>query len=256
MKISLPCVRFIGLVGLMVICAVPSPGFVSISQDLPVSASIPDQGQKSQTFEDRVEKDVDHALAEVQPLLDRYGYLAIFLAVLVEGVGLVAPGQMLLIAGAYTAARGGLNLGWVLFWAASAAVLGNSLGYFLGRWGGRPVLHKIGVNEARLHRLEGYFARHGRGVVIVARFVDGLRQLNGIVAGLLQMPWRVFTTCNLLGSALWTGVWGLGTYFLARKVVSLHLTFRQVEPWLAGLFFLGFLALLVYLNRPDRRPTS
>ena len=73
----------------------------------------------------------------MQPMLDRYGYLVVFLTILVEGVGIPAPGQTLLIAAALSAAHGNLSLVWVLIWACLAAGLGNSLGYLLGRWGGR-----------------------------------------------------------------------------------------------------------------------
>jgi membrane protein DedA with SNARE-associated domain len=161
----------------------------------------------------------------------------------------VAPGQTLLIAAALTAARGNLSIAWVLFWACTAAILGNSLGYLIGYRGGRPLLHKIRVNEQRLERMEGYFSRYGKGLVLFARFFDGLRQLNGIVAGMLKMPWRVFTTFNILGAILWTGFWGLGAYWLDKKIVSLHLTFHAVRPWIALVSVLAFLALIVHLVR-------
>jgi membrane protein DedA with SNARE-associated domain len=206
--------------------------------------------------ENRLFQDLDHAIAQVQPLLDHYGYPAVFLAVLVEGFGLVAPGQSLLIAAALTAAKGSLNLVWVLFWAFSAATLGNTLGYLLGRRGGRPLLHKFRVNEKHLLRLEGYFARYGKGVIIIARFFDGLRQLNGIVAGLVQMPWKAFMTCNIIGAALWTGVWGVGTYSIEKEIASLHLTVRLVAPWIAALTLLGVLTLLVYTLWPGRGTKS
>jgi membrane protein DedA with SNARE-associated domain len=201
-------------------------------------------------------QDLENAIDRVQPLLDRYGYPVLFLAVLVEGVGLVAPGQTLLIAAALTAARGGLNLAWVLFWALNAAFWGNSLGYLLGRWGGRPLLHTLRVNEKHLQRFEGYFTRYGQGVILVARFFDGLRQLNGIVAGLVQLPWKKFTLWNFLGAMLWTGVWGLGTYFLDKKIASVHLTFRLVEPWIVALSLLGVLGFLVYVLWPGRKTKS
>ena len=209
-------------------------------------------GTRQPESENRLFQDLDHAIAQVQPLLDHYGYPAVFLAVLVEGFGLVAPGQSLLIAAALTAGKGSLNLVWVLFWAFSAATLGNTLGYLLGRRGGRPLLHKFRVNEKHLLRLEGYFARYGKGVIIIARFFDGLRQLNGIVAGLVQMPWKAFMTCNIIGAALWTGVWGVGTYFIEKEIASLHLTVRLVAPWITALTLLGVLTLLVYFLWPGR----
>jgi membrane protein DedA with SNARE-associated domain len=205
----------------------------------------------------RLEHDLQKAVARMQPVLDRYGYPAVFLTILVEGVGIPAPGQTLLIAASLTAAHGHLNLVWVLIWACLAAVLGNSLGYLLGRWGGRPLLAKFKVRQDHLARLEGHFRRYGGGVVLVGRFFDGLRQVNGIVAGMLEMPWRVFTGFNLLGAVLWTGVWGLGAYWLDTEISTLHRAFRRVEPFVVALTLVGVLALMVYLlrHRQTQKPS-
>lgn len=219
----------------------------------PESGKSLQEGQASGLSSNRVVRGLEHAIAKVQPLLNRYGYPVLFLAIMVEGFGLVAPGQTLLIAAALTAAQGGLNIVWVLVLAFAAAVLGNTLGYLIGLWGGRPLLRKIKVNERHLHKMEGYFTRYGRGLVLIARFFDGLRQLNGIVAGMLKMPWQVFMTFNILGAILWTGVWGLGTYFLEKEIASFHLSFQKIEPWVAVVCVLSFVALLVYLLRRGRK---
>ena len=105
----------------------------------------------------RFEANLEHHLAQMEPLLKRYGYAAIFLAVLVEGVGILAPGQTLLVVGAIAAARGEFKIVWVLACALVAAVLGNSLGYLLGRWGGRPLLGKLKVSKNHLQPPGGIF---------------------------------------------------------------------------------------------------
>jgi membrane protein DedA with SNARE-associated domain len=174
----------------------------------------------------------------------------------VEGVGLIAPGQTLLIAAAFEAARGGLQITWVLLWSLTAAVLGNTLGYLIGRQGGRPLLHKLRVNEQHLQQFEGYFSRFGPALILLARFFDGLRQLNGLVAGLLHMPWQSFTFWNILGAVFWTGVWGLGTYLVEKEIASVHLTVKLVEPWILALTLLGLLAVLLYVLWPKRKVNS
>ena len=243
------------LLGFMVLMPIPTG---SLAATQPSAAQLDTGGSHSsekavEAAKDKIVRGLEKALAKVQPLLDRYGYPAVFLAILVEGIGLLAPGQTLLIAAALTAARGGLNIVWVLIVAGVAAIVGNTLGYLIGRWGGRPLLHKIKVNERHLQKMEGYFTRYGRGLVLIARFFDGLRQLNGIVAGMLKMPWPVFMTFNILGAILWTGVWGLGTYFLEKEIATFHLTFRKIEPWVAAVCVLSFLALLVYLLHRGRK---
>jgi membrane protein DedA with SNARE-associated domain len=206
-------------------------------------------GPVPQSRTHRLAQDLEHAITRVKPWLERYGYAAVFVTILVEGVGMIAPGQTMLIAAALTASHGRLSIVWVLIAACLAAVLGNSLGYLLGRCGGRPLLVKLKVSEPRLARLEGYFSRYGRGVILAARFFDGLRQLNGIVAGILRMDWGVFTVFNVLGAVLWTGVWGVGTYVLGKEIGLYHGTFRNIEPWVAAATVIVVIALLVHLFR-------
>jgi membrane protein DedA with SNARE-associated domain len=198
-------------------------------------------------WDHKIANHVEGGIAEAQELLVRYGYIALLLAVLVEGFGVPAPGQTLLMAASIDAARGKLNVVWVLTFALAAAVLGNAIGYTIGRWGGHPLLKRLGVQEKRLARIEDRFARNGAGILLIARFFDGLRQLNGIVAGLLEMPWRRFAFWNLLGGIAWVGVWGLGIYFLGRRMAFLRSNFKRVEPLVVALTIAAVVALLIYL---------
>jgi len=234
-----------GLVGFMPAGGPPGP-------PQPAAAAVRDPVDAPTPRVEWFEHDLEQAVARVQPVLDRYGYLVVFLTILVEGVGIPAPGQTFLIAAALSAAHGNLSLVWVLICAGLAAGLGNSLGYLLGRWGGRPLLARFKVRGDRLARLEEKFRRYGGGVVLAARFFDGLRQLNGIVAGMLEMPWKIFTGFNLLGAILWTGVWGLGAYFLDKEINPVHNAFGRIEPFVVALTLVGFLALMVYLFRRRR----
>ncbi len=184
-----------------------------------------------------------------EPVLDQYGYLAVFGTVLVEGFGIPAPGQTMLMAGAILAARGGMSIEVVLGLTFSAAVLGNSLGYLLGRWGGRLVLEKVGVSEARMQQVESLFNRYGGGIVFGGRFFDGLRQLSGIVAGTLEMPWWKFTFYNVVGAVAWTALWGLGVYFLDEDVKTVFAVFHRIEPYLIVVTLLAVIVLVVYLRR-------
>jgi membrane protein DedA with SNARE-associated domain len=205
---------------------------------------------------ERLEQDFKKAVARAQPLIERYGYPVVFFTILVEGAGIPAPGQTILIAAALSAAHGHLSILWVMILAYLGAGLGNSLGYLLGRWGGRALLARFKVRGDHLARLEELFRRYGGGLVLVARFLDGLRQLNGMVAGMLAMPWRVFTGFNLLGALLWTGVWGLGTYWLDKDISMVHRIFARIGPFAVIVTLVGFLALLVYLfyHRQTQKP--
>ena len=195
----------------------------------------------------------ERSLARVQPLLQRYGYSAAALAVMVEGMGIPTPGQTLLMASALEAAAGKMNIALLLILVTTAATIGNSIGYAIGRWGGRVVLEKFKVNLQRQECLEDLFRRRGGGVILLARFLDGLRQLNGIVAGVLRMPWRTFTVYNVAGAILWTCAWGLGTYYLGRDIHVIAAFFLRHRRLLLALGATAFVALVVYLLRSRRK---
>jgi membrane protein DedA with SNARE-associated domain len=216
-------------------------------QESPPAATGNPPPAASPPFSHAVVQEFEHSLAKVQPWLERYGYAAVFVAVMVEGMGIPAPGQTLVIAGTLEAARGNLHPSLLLILVVLAAVLGNSVGYLIGYWGGRPLLKKLKVNVNHWQRLKYFFDRYGGGVVVAGRFFDGLRQLNGIVAGMLKMPWWLFTGFNILGAVLWTGLWGLGTYLLEKDIHTVVYFFRPFKPWIIALSLTGFAALLAYL---------
>src|SRR5262249_12057089 len=150
-------------------------------------------------------------LGVLAPVLNRYGYLAVGGLVLVEDFGVPAPGETVLIAAAIYAGAGQLNAVAVGVIGFVAAVLGDNIGFAIGHFGGRPLAERVGkyvfLTPARLDRAERFFNRHGGKVVVVARFVEGLRQANGIIAGISGMHWRKFLGFNALGAALWVGLW-------------------------------------------------
>ncbi|NBM20166.1 DedA family protein [Streptomyces sp. GC420] len=151
-------------------------------------------------------------LANLVPLLEDHGYVALGVLVLLDNGGIPVPGQTILVLAAATAGTGRLDITVVLTVAVLAAVAGDCLGYLVGRSGGRAFVRRWGryllLTPARLEKAEDFFDRRGPAVVTVARFVDVLRQTNGIIAGTVGMPWRRFLVYNVLGAVLWVAVWG------------------------------------------------
>ncbi|MDN5849377.1 MAG: DedA family protein [Nitrococcus sp.] len=194
-------------------------------------------------------KEVEAGIAKVQPLLERYGYAAVFVAIGVEGMGVPAPGETLLIAAAIEAGHGGLSITAVLALAVVAAALGNSVGYLIGRVGGRRLLQMLPISDTRLGRVDLLFRRYGGWFILFARFFDGPRQLSGIMAGMLRMPWWRFTFWNLLGAVIWVAVWGLGTYWLDRDIGAVLAVVQRIEPLVIALLLAALLAGLVYVWR-------
>lgn len=168
-------------------------------------------------------------LDAVEPLIARYGYGAVFLAIFVEGMGIPAPGQALLVAAALLAGRGELSIGLLLATAVLASAGGNLAGFYLGRWGGRRLLERIGAGP-RLAKMEGLVQRRGGVLVGFGRFVDGTRQLAAIVAGSLDMKASTFFAWNVLGAFLWGGLWSLGPVLFERDAAQIALFFESARP--------------------------
>jgi len=135
-----------------------------------------------------------------------YGYLAVFLGILLEDFGMPTPGETLLITGAVLASRGSLNILWLLPFAWLGAVLGDNIGFFIGAIGGHRFLvrygSRIGITLERLQKVEKFFAHYGDIVIVFARFFVILRQFNGISPGRSKCRGRVFfsTTPSALHS--------------------------------------------------------
>jgi membrane protein DedA with SNARE-associated domain len=83
--------------------------------------------------------------------------------------------------------------------------------------------------------------------------LDGPRQLNGILAGTLAMPWWLFTVFNVAGAVLWVGLWGLGTFYLSEHLHAIHAVLQRINPWVAGVVLVAAIAVVVYLFRGRRR---
>ena len=173
--------------------------------------------------------------AALSGVVDRFGYLGIAGVVFVESFGVPAPGETAIIAGATYAGQDHLNVVVVAVVAFLAAVIGDSLGYLIGRAGGRPLVLRFGryvrLTPGRLDRVEMFMARHGPKVVVIARFVEGLRQLNGIVAGVTGMPWPRFVLFNAIGAAAWVGVWTTAGYLAGNHLTAITATIHRYQLW-------------------------
>jgi membrane protein DedA with SNARE-associated domain len=166
------------------------------------------------------------AASFVEPYVSQYGIAALFVIIYLESLGAPLPGESALIASSVMAASGedfSIVQMFMAVWAA--AVLGDCTGYAIGRIGGRPLLQRYGwvirLTPERLSDLEELFRKRGAIIVVGARFVVLLRQLNGLVAGSVAMPWRSFVAANILGAALWSAVWCFGPYYLG-EAFNLH----------------------------------
>jgi membrane protein DedA with SNARE-associated domain len=182
-------------------------------------------------------------LSGLAPVLDRYGYLAVAGLVLLEDFGVPVPGETVLIAAAVYAGAGRLSVAAVGLIAFAAAIIGDNIGYLIGRTGGWALVTRYGryvlLTPERLARAQAWFTRYGGIVVVIARFIEGLRQANGLVAGTVRMPWPRFLAFNALGALLWAGVWVPVGYF-----AGTHIRLIYAEVIRYGLYLLIALGVL------------
>ncbi|MEU7055921.1 DedA family protein [Streptomyces sp. NPDC046197] len=188
-------------------------------------------------------------LGHLAPLLSHYGYWAVAAVVFVEDFGIPAPGETILIAAGVYAGAGRLNVGAVAAIAFVAAVAGDNIGYLIGRSGGRAFVHRWGryvfLTPERFRAAERFFAHHGGKIVTVARFIEGLRQANGIIAGTSGMPWRRFLAFNALGAALWVGLWTTLAYIAGTHINAVYDEISRYQRYVLIAFGVLVVALVV-----------
>ncbi|MGW2898738.1 DedA family protein [Streptomyces sp. NPDC001212] len=197
-------------------------------------------------------------LAHLAPLLSHYGYWAVGAVVLVEDFGVPAPGETILIAAGVYAGAGQLDVVAVALIAFAAAVVGDNIGYLVGHLGGRPFVHRWGryifLTPERFAAAERFFGRHGGKIVVVARFIEGLRQANGIIAGTTGMHWLRFLAFNALGAALWVGLWVTLAYAAGTHIGTVYDEISRYQVYVLVALAVLVVALIVrHLLRRRRR---
>jgi membrane protein DedA with SNARE-associated domain len=186
-------------------------------------------------------------LASLAPLLDHWGYLAVAALLFAENFGLPMPGETVLLAASVYAGAGRLSVAAVWLVGFAAAVLGQQLGYVIGRFGGHALALRYGkyvlVTPERLAKAEAFYQRRGGWIVILGRYVEGLRQLTGIIAGTAELPWRRFLGYNALGAALWVTTWTAVGYLAGDHITPVYhaiTRYSLVFAVAAGLLLVAF----------------
>jgi membrane protein DedA with SNARE-associated domain len=143
------------------------------------------------------------------PLPTQLGLPVLGLLILGESAGLPLPGETALITAGGLAAGGHLVLPLVIVVAAIAAIVGDTIGYWLGRRGGRAFLMRDGLGATHrrhaVRRADAFFARYGVATVFVGRWIPGVRVVAALMAGATRMPWRRFAVANAIGAFAWAG---------------------------------------------------
>ena len=157
-------------------------------------------------------------------LVHHYGLIALFLIVMLESGGVPLPGETALVAAGVFASQGDLNIVEVIAVAAAAAIIGDNMGYWIGRTGGRKLLERWKLlsrwTEGVLPWAEGFFHRHGAKTIFIGRFFSVLRVTAAWMAGVSRMPWMKFLFWNAAGGICWAALVGLVAYYLGHAAAD------------------------------------
>ena len=191
----------------------------------------------------------------LEPALNQYGYLAVVGLVLIEDFGVPVPGETILILAAVYAGTGRLNIALVALLAFCGALVGDNVGFAIGHFGGRRLAERYGryvfLTRERLDRATSFFVRHGGKIIIIARFIEGLRQANGIIAGTTGMRWTRFLVFNAVGAALWVATWTSIGYLSGSHLNAIYDAATWYSAYLA--IALAALAVVVVLRHALRQ---
>jgi membrane protein DedA with SNARE-associated domain len=188
-------------------------------------------------------------------VLATYGYLAVFFFVGIESIGVPVPGETMLVTAAiYAGTTGRLSIFWVIVASSAGAIVGDNIGYVIGRTGGYRLLKRYGryirLEENRLRLGQYLFHKHGPKVVFFGRFVSVLRIFAAFLAGVNQMHWRRFLIFNAEGGIIWSTIYGVAAYLLGQQLLRLS---GPVDAALAVAGVIVIVAAIVFLRRNEAR---
>lgn len=189
---------------------------------------------------------------EIHHLLHEYGLGVVFLAVAAQAVGAPVPGTTVLVAAAlYAGTSHGLPIVGVIAAGVLGAVAGTTAGYALGHWRGEPLLlwaaRRLRQSPARVHRLRHEFAEHGAAWLFIGRFVTGVRNVTGLLAGASGMRLGRFLAVSTAAALVWAVTNALEYYFFGDALAG-------ASTWLQALLIcVGLAWMVVSLNLLRRR---
>ncbi len=200
-----------------------------------------------------------HALAITIPTggVAIAAYLVVGLVIGIESMGVPLPGETTLIAAALLASQGQLNVGFVIGAAAAGAIIGDSIGYYIGRMAGRGLFERLGrrfhhFSPERIEKAEKYFHKYGVWTVFFGRFVALLRIFAGPMAGMLRMNYPRFLVANATGGITWATTIGLVAYQIGDNADKI---FGALSIWALVAVAAGLVtAYVVYKVRKRRNP--
>lgn len=193
----------------------------------------------------------------IQPYFERWGYLLVFVLVMLENsafVGAFIPGDVVLLFGGFYVERTDLNLGPIIVLAFVGALIGDTIGYCIGRFGGRRIVERWGdtrvLSRERLERVDRYFQEYGMWAVALGRFAPVVRTVNTFAAGTAKMPFAQYLAAVAIAASVWSVVVPVLGFFFSGSLEVV----RSALGWAGVVLLLLFVgALYITYRRMSRR---
>jgi membrane protein DedA with SNARE-associated domain len=194
-------------------------------------------------------------LSNIPELISIYGCWAVAVIVTLESMGIPLPGETMVIAiSIYAAKTGQTHIATVIAAAAAGAILGDNIGYWIGRKFGYPLVVRYGrflrLNEPRIKLGQYLFLRYGGRIVFLGRFVAEIRTFGALLAGINCMDWRRFLAANAAGGITWATIYGLGGYLVGDRIPHL---LGPAGIILFAAVIVAAVAMFEFLRRNERR---
>ncbi len=197
-----------------------------------------------------------HFIMDVQGLIQWGGLLMVCIIVFVETglfVGFFLPGDSLLVTAGLFAAKGDIDLAWLLLLVSLCAVIGDQTGYVIGRKAGSALFKRedsMFFKRKHLEKAHDFYEKYGNKTIVIARFVPIVRTFAPAVAGAAQMNYRRFVTYNVMGGILWVFSMVLGGYIMGKSIPSLD---KYIHVVIVAVVFLSILPALIEIYRARRK---
>jgi membrane protein DedA with SNARE-associated domain len=189
------------------------------------------------------------SLETIQEIARQYGYWAVFFGIALESLGIPLPGETITLVGGFLAGSGELNYWQVLGTASGGAVVGSTIGYWIGKIGGWALLLRAGrifrITEEQLTEAKTQFSENAGRAVFFGRFVAFLRILASPMAGIAEMPFPQFMLFNIAGGTVWASVMVTLSFFLGRLV-----PLEQLISWMARFAIVALLLVIAWFVVP------
>jgi len=189
------------------------------------------------------------SLETIQEIARQYGYLAVFVGILLENIGIPIPGETVTLVGGFLAGSGELNYWFILSSAILGAFLGGTFGYGIGRYGGWPLLVRVGsffrFPEEKLAELKDKFSENASQAVFFGRFIALFRIFLGPMAGIAEMPFGKFLWFNFAGATVWASVMVTLAFFVGH-IISLE----QLISWAAKFAAVALVLAIAWIVVP------